>query len=140
MAHKAHEDGTYKHFALRSPPPPAGARVDTARQTAYLTTSFARLDPAPEDRAPMIGAFAKRLFGSANDRVIKSLSKTVAAINALEPELEALSDDDLRARTDWLRGRLAAGEDARRPPDRRLRHRARGVQAHPPASGISTSS
>ncbi len=111
MAHKAHEDGTYKHFALRPPPLPAGARVDTARQTAYLTTSFASLDPAPEDRAPMIGAFAKRLFGSANDRVIKSLSKTVAAINALEPELEALSDADLRARTDWLRGRLAADEE-----------------------------
>ena len=37
----------------------------------------------------MIGTLAKRLFGSANDRVIKSLRKTVDAINALEPELEA---------------------------------------------------
>jgi hypothetical protein len=43
----------------------------------------------------MIGAFAKRLFGSANDRVVKSLSKTVDAVNALEPELEALSDVEL---------------------------------------------
>ncbi len=58
----------------------------------------------------MIGALAKRLFGSANDRVIKSLHKTVAAINALEPELEALSDADLRARTDRFRERLDAGE------------------------------
>ena len=58
----------------------------------------------------MIGALAKRLFGSANDRVIKSLNKTVDAINALEPELEALSDADLRARTDRFRERLAAGE------------------------------
>jgi preprotein translocase subunit SecA len=58
----------------------------------------------------MIGALAKRLFGSANDRVIKSLAKTVAAINALEPELEALSDADLRARTDRFRERLAADE------------------------------
>ena len=58
----------------------------------------------------MIGALAKRLFGSANDRVIKSLNKTVAAINALEPELEALSDADLRARTERFRERLAAGE------------------------------
>jgi preprotein translocase subunit SecA len=58
----------------------------------------------------MIGALAKRLFGSANDRVIKSLAKTVAAINALEPELEALSDADLRARTDRFRERLASYE------------------------------
>ncbi len=58
----------------------------------------------------MIGALAKRLFGSANDRVIKSLNRTVDAINALEPELEALSDADLRARTDRFRERLGAGE------------------------------
>jgi len=43
----------------------------------------------------MIGAFAKRLFGSANDRVIKSLQKTVDAVNALEPEVERLSDAEL---------------------------------------------
>lgn len=58
----------------------------------------------------MIGAIARRLFGSANDRYVKSLQKDVDAINALEPQLEALSDDDLRARTDWLKGRLADGE------------------------------
>jgi len=58
----------------------------------------------------MIGALAKRLFGSSNDRIIKSLRKTVDAINALEPELEALSDVGLRARTDQLRERLRAGE------------------------------
>ena len=58
----------------------------------------------------MIGAFAKKLFGSANDRVIKSLRKTVDAINALEPDLERLSDVELRTRTDRFRERLAAGE------------------------------
>ena len=58
----------------------------------------------------MIGGLAKRLFGSANDRVIKSLNKTVDAINALEPELQGLTDADLRARTDRFRERLAAGE------------------------------
>ena len=42
-----------------------------------------------------------------------------------------LSDDELRARTPMLRERLAAGRDARRPPGRGLRHRARGGQAHP---------
>ena len=59
----------------------------------------------------MLGVIARRLFGSANDRYLKPLWKTVEAINSLEPELEALSDDDLKARTDWLRGRHRAGED-----------------------------
>ena len=58
----------------------------------------------------MLGALGKRLFGSANDRTIKSLAKTVDAINALEPELEALNDADVRTRTGWLRERIAAGE------------------------------
>ena len=50
------------------------------------------------------------LFGSANDRFLRGLQPAVAAINALEPELEALSDDALRARTETLRQRLADGE------------------------------
>jgi preprotein translocase subunit SecA len=58
----------------------------------------------------MFGAIAKRLFGTANERFLKSLDKHVHAINALEPALEKLSDDDLRARTGWLKDRLAAGE------------------------------
>jgi preprotein translocase subunit SecA len=58
----------------------------------------------------MIGALAKRLFGSANDRIVKSMKSRVDAITALEPELEALSDADLQARTAWLRERLAGGE------------------------------
>jgi len=58
----------------------------------------------------MIGALAKRLFGSANDRFVKTLRNRVDAVSALEPDLEALSDDELKARTDWLRERIAAGE------------------------------
>lgn len=58
----------------------------------------------------MIGALAKRLFGSANDRIVKSMKSRVDAITALEPDMEALSDAELRARTDWFRERLAAGE------------------------------
>jgi len=58
----------------------------------------------------MLGALAKKVFGSANDRYIKGLIKSVEAINALEPVLEALSDDELKARTPWLKGRLIAGE------------------------------
>jgi len=58
----------------------------------------------------MFGAIARRLFGTANDRVLKPLNKHVEAVNALEPELEKLSDDELRGRTAWFRGRLAEGE------------------------------
>ncbi|WP_374384825.1 preprotein translocase subunit SecA [Dongia sp.] len=58
----------------------------------------------------MFAALARRVFGSANDRFIKGLDKTVAAVNALEPEVQALSDEALKARTDWLRGRLEKGE------------------------------
>ncbi|TWB21523.1 protein translocase subunit secA [Nitrospirillum bahiense] len=58
----------------------------------------------------MFGSIARKLFGSANERVVKSLRKDVDAINALEPKLVSLSDDELRMRTDWLRDRLAKGE------------------------------
>ena len=47
----------------------------------------------------MLGAIARRLFGTANERFLKGLNRDIAAINALEPQLEVLSDDELRART-----------------------------------------
>ena len=58
----------------------------------------------------MIGGLAKRLFGNANDRYVKGLNGLVADINALEPELEPLSDEALRDRTEAFRRRIAAGE------------------------------
>jgi preprotein translocase subunit SecA len=58
----------------------------------------------------MLGALAKRIFGSRTDRLVKSLRPTVAAINAKEAEIAALDDAGVRARTAWLQGRLAAGE------------------------------
>src|SRR5438105_13388788 len=57
----------------------------------------------------MIQALARKLFGSANDRRIRSYRPRVEAINALEPELEALSDEALRARTEAFREQLANG-------------------------------
>ena len=58
----------------------------------------------------MFAALARRVFGSANDRFIKSLDRTVAAVNALGPQVKDLSDADLKARTGWLRDRLQKGE------------------------------
>lgn len=51
-----------------------------------------------------------KIIGSANDRLVKSYDKTVSPINDLEPKYHAMTDDELRAQTDVLRGRLAAGE------------------------------
>ncbi|MFZ3228362.1 MAG: preprotein translocase subunit SecA, partial [Xanthobacteraceae bacterium] len=57
----------------------------------------------------MIGAVARKLFGSSNDRRIRAYRPRVEAINALEKELEALSDEALRARTDEFKKQLAEG-------------------------------
>src|SRR3982751_77601 len=58
----------------------------------------------------MFAAVAKSIFGSANDRYVRGLGKYVDAVNALEPETQALTDDELKARTGLFRQRLANGE------------------------------
>ena len=58
----------------------------------------------------MLSALAKTLFGSENDRVLKRMQASLDAINALEPELEKLSDKELVARTPWLQERILNGE------------------------------
>ena len=57
----------------------------------------------------MIGAVARKLFGSANERRIRSYQPRVAEINALEPELAALSDEALKARTAEFKKQVADG-------------------------------
>jgi preprotein translocase subunit SecA len=51
-----------------------------------------------------------QIFGSRNDRLLKQYRKTVDRINALEPQFEALSDEQLRGKTPEFRERLAKGE------------------------------
>jgi preprotein translocase subunit SecA len=58
----------------------------------------------------MFAGLAKSIFGSANDRYVRGLGKYVDAINALEPQISALSDDQLRGQTDLFRQRLEGGE------------------------------
>ena len=58
----------------------------------------------------MFGALVRTLFGSSNDRVVRAMRRSVDAINSKEAELVALSDDELKQRTPWLRERLAKGE------------------------------
>ncbi|MGJ4901805.1 preprotein translocase subunit SecA [Bradyrhizobium sp. HKCCYLS2058] len=58
----------------------------------------------------MIGALARKLFGSANDRRVKGYQSRVNAINALEPELAKLTDEQLKARTEEFKTQLADGK------------------------------
>ncbi len=58
----------------------------------------------------MIGSVLKKVFGSANDRRLKAYRPRVAAINALEPEFAALTDEQLRNKTQEFRAELAAGK------------------------------
>ena len=58
-----------------------------------------------------IGTLAKKVFGTPNDRKIKSARPLVERINALEPEFKALSDDGLKQKTEEFKIRIAAGED-----------------------------
>src|SRR6516165_3667841 len=59
----------------------------------------------------MLGAVARKIFGSSNERRIRSYRPRVDAINGLEKELERLSDDALRARTEAFRKELAGGKE-----------------------------
>jgi preprotein translocase subunit SecA len=59
----------------------------------------------------MIGAVARKLFGSSNERRVRKYQPRVDAINALEAELAKLSDEALRARTDAFKKQLADGKE-----------------------------
>ncbi|NMG14598.1 preprotein translocase subunit SecA [Aromatoleum bremense] len=58
----------------------------------------------------MISGLLKKIFGSRNERLIRQYSQTVRAINALEPEISALSDEALQAKTADFKQRVANGE------------------------------
>ncbi|MEQ4574252.1 MAG: preprotein translocase subunit SecA [Gammaproteobacteria bacterium] len=58
----------------------------------------------------MINSLLTRVFGSRNERLLRQLNRIVAKINALEPELEKLSDAELQAKTPEFRQRIAGGE------------------------------
>jgi preprotein translocase subunit SecA len=58
----------------------------------------------------MLSKLFRKLFGSRNDRLVKQYFEQVAVINALEPQMQALSDDQLRAKTEEFKSRFQAGE------------------------------
>src|SRR4051794_11959488 len=57
----------------------------------------------------MFAALAKTIFGSANDRYVRSLGKYVDAINGFEPTISAMTDDELKGQTELFKRRLADG-------------------------------
>ncbi|MBV9749391.1 MAG: preprotein translocase subunit SecA, partial [Acetobacteraceae bacterium] len=57
----------------------------------------------------MLSSLARAIFGTANDRSLKAYQRRVPQVNALEPAMQALSDDELRAKTAEFRARLADG-------------------------------
>jgi preprotein translocase subunit SecA len=58
----------------------------------------------------MLSKLFRKLFGSRNDRLVKQYFEQVAVINALEPEMQALSDEQLRAKTEEFKSRFQASE------------------------------
>ncbi len=58
----------------------------------------------------MFEALMKSIFGSRNERLLKQYRKTVAVINALEPSIQQLTDEQIKAKTPEFRERLAKGE------------------------------
>jgi len=78
----------------------------------------------------MLGSFAKKIFGSSNDRRLKGYRPKVAAINALEPEVQKLTDAELAGQTAAFRDAFAAGktlEDLLVPAFATVREAARRV-------------
>src|SRR3546814_10042909 len=80
---------------------------DLKIQSDRLTSASPRLAVAAlipiqghQGQISMFQTIAKSRFGSSNDRYVKTIGKIVNQINALEPQIQALSDDELKAQTD----------------------------------------
>ena len=58
----------------------------------------------------MFSSLLTKIFGSSNEREIKRLRKVVATINALEPQFESLTDEELKAKTAEFKSRLGNNE------------------------------
>ena len=58
----------------------------------------------------MLNTLMKKMFGSRNERTLRRMEKTVLAINAFEPQMQALTDQQLAAKTAEFRSRFTAGE------------------------------
>jgi preprotein translocase subunit SecA len=74
----------------------------------YILTAIFQINKFKE--IPMLGTIAKSIFGSSNDRYVKSIMKTVAKINGLEDGIAAMTDEQLQSQTKTFQTRLEEGE------------------------------
>lgn len=77
----------------------------------------------------MFAPLLKKLFGSKNEREVKRMLKTVQLVNAFEEQMVALSDDQLRAKTDEFKARIAKGKPSTSCCQKPLRSPAKPVSA-----------
>src|SRR5690606_30611882 len=104
---------SYLSFHLASRRVFTGA-IPVSRPARHIDSGLGRVTPWRSVlKGPLMvsfGSLARKIFGSSNDRRIKGFRPRVEAINALEKEMEALSDEALRAKTDEFRQEIAAGK------------------------------
>ena len=112
------------------------ARAESGpRRPAPAPQATARIG-ARSERSKMLGTVLKTMFGSANDRRLKGYRPKIAEINALEPQFEALTDEQLRAKTEEFRAELAAGKTVDDLHRSGFRRRPRGGQTHAQAAAL----
>jgi preprotein translocase subunit SecA len=89
-----------------------GRMAQKRRRSQVFTGRLIRRGQPKERTIFMVkfGGIARKFFGSSNDRRLKSLQPKVNAINALESEIAALSDEELRAKTDEFRAQIKDGK------------------------------
>jgi preprotein translocase subunit SecA len=80
------------------------------RSVGRRKRSLLAVDAQARPVSRMISGFLTKIFGSRNERLLKTYQRNVERINELEEQTAALTDDALRARTDEFRGRVTAGE------------------------------
>ena len=115
---------------------PARRGRDPSPASAPGTCSAGR--PPAETDTPHVRPPRRAIFGTTNDRALKRYQARVPAINALEPQMQALSDEALAGQTAEFRDRLAKGETPGRPAARGLRRRCARPRSACSASAIST--
>ena len=112
------------------------------RRRGFLAAALSALKGRVSQGYGMVGlgSLARKLFGSPTTGGSRAIGPASRRSTRWSRSSQALSDDQLRARTDEFRASIADGDRARRPSRPGLRHRSRGRQARPSASAISTSS
>src|SRR6185295_15046377 len=99
-----------RRHPLPNPSPIKGEGLRAIRALSFLNVATVPNPHSKKSFQLMFNRILTGIFGSRNERLLRQLNKSVAKINAFEPALQALTDEELRAKTDAFKQRLAAGE------------------------------